>query len=170
MYAICTTLSIMACGPVYGNEQGSGGGAEASPVPAEMDWSMDPVDLAIERWEAYDGPVSASCEEYARGLEVEWIESREEITDRCNVGIAVQGCFTWRADGTPYIMMRVDACNVIFVHEYLHALYACQHRETNCDPEHKDPVWKSLEVKDQGCSSGELYSRPFDNPKQKASK
>lgn len=164
MWVACVVLA--ACGPV-GTSAGS---PEVSGDALAMDWSVDPVDLAIERWEAVRGPVSARCVAYVRTIKVEWLDSASELNDVCNIGSKVIGCFSWEKSGTPVIYLRTDACNVVVAHEFVHALAACEQHD-NCDADHTDDVlWTGLFGNSTGCAAETLYARPFDNPKVKAVK
>ena len=117
----------------------------AAHAPA-MDWHRDPSELAIERWQSVRGAVSADCADYARSVEVVWVDDAADLNARCGLGYSVVGCFE-PSDTAPKMLVRGDALAGTLVHEMMHALEACvQH---TVDNQHSDAqLWRGLMAHD----------------------
>lgn len=133
-------LLLAACGPTYGNAPE----ADAVVVPvARMDWNKDPSELAIERWTETRGAVRPTCQERARSVRFEWIESDAELNRICAADFRVLGCSTVDAHGEPVAYVRADVHANILVHEVLHAIEMCETQTV--DNTHSDAhLWAGL--------------------------
>lgn len=169
MYVWCVLSVLTACGPVYGNDPAQEPASTALSVD-EMDWTADPTELAIQRYESVRGPVGVRCQAYVRSMTFTWVSTKEEMADVCNSGTReLLGCTAYTKDGDPMAYVRTDVCNDVLVHEAIHIIGQCDNNDSDSDHGERD-LWQDMigqqPASNPACSAKTLYARPFDNAKQ----